>query len=106
MCHKTDKKICLEFRVSIADALCKHNKDFLPVLRWQPSRKQRRDTLGGAQTSLTRSRLPRAPHPNEKNRKGGCGHWPVVRQNDKDVKLEISLGNPYSSAANEKFICV
>ena len=68
------QKGLLAFRVSIADALCKHNKDFLPVLRWQPSRKQRRDTLGGAQTSLTRSRSPRAPHPYEKTRKDGCCH--------------------------------
>ena len=72
------QKDLLALRVSIADALCKHNKNLLPVLRGQPSEKQRRDTLGGAQTSLTRSRSPRAPHPHEESRKDGCGHWPVV----------------------------
>ena len=60
------------------DALCKHNKDPLPVLKGQPLRKQRRDTLGGAQTSLTRSRSPRALHPYQESRKDGCGHWSVV----------------------------
>ena len=46
------QKDLLAFRVSIADALCKHIKILLSVLSGQPSKKQRQDTLGGAQTSI------------------------------------------------------
>ena len=88
------QKGLLAFRVSIADALYKHNKYLLPVLREQSSKKQRRNTLGGAQTSLTRSRSPRAPHPYEESRKDGCGHWPVVEAKRQRCKNINCPGKP------------
>ena len=88
------QKDLLAFRVSIADALCKHNKDLLLVLRGQLSKKQWRDTLGGAQPSLTRSRSPRASHPFEESRKGGCGHWPVVKAKQQRYKNGNFPGKP------------
>ena len=88
------QKDLLVFRVSIAYALCKHNKDLLPVLRGQLPKKQLRDTLGGAQISLTRSHSHKAPHPYEESRKDGCGHWPVVEAKRQRYKNGNCPGKP------------
>ena len=101
------QKDLFAFRVSIADALCEHNKDLLPVLRGQPTRKHRRDTLGGAQTSLTMSSSSRAPHPYEESRKDGCGHWPVVEAKRQRCKNGNCSGKPVFKCSKCKiYLCL